>query len=119
MVESGLGVLAACLPTQYALFGSTGLQSIVNSVRSAISLHSIRSATQNISANGSGYMRSEIDPWASDTQRITTNAERSSVEDSKLEAQYEMKEGILVTHNFQFDQETTSSSRKLQAADEL
>lgn len=43
MIESGLGICAACLPAQYSLVKSQGLQGIVKSVQSAISLHSISS----------------------------------------------------------------------------
>ncbi|APA06872.1 predicted protein [Sclerotinia sclerotiorum 1980 UF-70] len=57
MIESGLGIIAACLPAQYGLLNTKGVQSLVASVQSAISLRSIRSSSQhpsleNGNANG-------------------------------------------------------------------
>ncbi|CAD6448222.1 233e18dd-bbc7-4aaf-9392-5be7a1c50f53 [Sclerotinia trifoliorum] len=55
MIESGLGIIAACLPAQYGLLNTKGVQSLVASVQSAISLRSIRSSSQHPSlenANG-------------------------------------------------------------------
>ena len=43
MIEAGLAVIAACLPTLRPLFGKISVDSIVNSVRSALSLDSLRS----------------------------------------------------------------------------
>ncbi|KAI4089031.1 MAG: hypothetical protein L6R37_008110 [Teloschistes peruensis] len=40
MIESGLALCAACLPVQYGLTKSQGVQSMVGSLQSAISLHS-------------------------------------------------------------------------------
>jgi hypothetical protein len=42
MLEAGLALIAACLPSVYVLSARRSLQSIIASVRSAISLHSIR-----------------------------------------------------------------------------
>ncbi|KAG4029788.1 hypothetical protein MFRU_014g00870 [Monilinia fructicola] len=97
MIESGLGVIAACLPAQYGLLNTKGVQSIVASVQSAISLRSMRSSSQHPSnengANGSernmyanhmygnmhGGMETKLEPWTtghgSDTQHITAHAE--------------------------------------------
>ncbi|KAJ8070211.1 hypothetical protein OCU04_000597 [Sclerotinia nivalis] len=47
MIESGLGIIAACLPAQYGLLNTKGVQSLVASVQSAISLRSIRSSSQH------------------------------------------------------------------------
>ncbi|KAB8302374.1 hypothetical protein EYC80_005800 [Monilinia laxa] len=97
MIESGLGVIAACLPAQYGLLNTKGVQSIVASVQSAISLRSMRSSSQHPinenGANGSernmygnhmygnmhGGMETKLEPWTtghgSDTQHITAHAE--------------------------------------------
>ncbi|KAA6413348.1 MAG: hypothetical protein FRX48_03094 [Lasallia pustulata] len=41
MIEAGLGAIAACLPTLHPLLGKISLDSIVNSVRSALCLDSL------------------------------------------------------------------------------
>ena len=43
MVESSLGILGACLPTYRPLISRAGLESVVASIRSIISLQSLRS----------------------------------------------------------------------------
>ena len=43
MVEAGLAIIAACLPNLYFLLRKVSLGSIMNSVRSALSLRSLRS----------------------------------------------------------------------------
>lgn len=40
MIESGLALCATCLPVHYGLTKSQGVQSMVRSLQSAISLHS-------------------------------------------------------------------------------
>ncbi|PQE28267.1 plasma membrane Pth11 protein [Rutstroemia sp. NJR-2017a WRK4] len=45
LLECALGLLAACLPAQYGLLSTQGVQSLIGSVRSAISLRSYGSAT--------------------------------------------------------------------------
>lgn len=40
MVESGLGLVAVCLPTFRALFGQASLDNMIKSFRSTFSLHS-------------------------------------------------------------------------------
>lgn len=71
MLEAGLALIACCLPTLKSLITKQGLQSAVNSVRSAVSLHSINPASshgstgsRNIKA-GNGYAMFEH--GASDT----------------------------------------------------
>ena len=43
MLEAGLSLIAGCLPSVYIIFAKDSLQSVIASIRSAISLHSIRS----------------------------------------------------------------------------
>ncbi len=43
MIEAGLAIIAACLPTLQFLIRKVSLDSVVSSVRSALSLHSMRS----------------------------------------------------------------------------
>ncbi|CAF9908946.1 hypothetical protein IMSHALPRED_007544 [Imshaugia aleurites] len=56
IIEASLNIVAACLPTLGPLVADFSVQSAVRSVRSAISLHSIRSRGSSISkhSNGSG-----------------------------------------------------------------
>jgi hypothetical protein len=103
MIEAGLGVCAACLPAQYGLFNTKGVQSIVNSVQSAISLRSIRSQTQRGSPSASGYVQSKDWASASDTKNITAHAEGPAHGDIRLEAG--MGNGIMVTNSFESRQE--------------
>ncbi|ESZ99267.1 hypothetical protein SBOR_0308 [Sclerotinia borealis F-4128] len=95
LIESALGIIAACLPAQYGLLNTPGVQSLVASVQSAISLRSMRSSSQhpnhspnhshefavhgdprNAFANGngngnankmyySGASESKLEPWTS------------------------------------------------------
>ena len=46
-IETGLALIAACLPTLSYLFNGVSLQSAVNSVRSALSLGSVRSTRKS------------------------------------------------------------------------
>lgn len=50
MIEAGVAVIAICLPSLSPLLGHRSVQSLVGSVRSAISLHSLASRH----AGGSG-----------------------------------------------------------------
>ena len=43
MLESGLALIAACLPTLAHLFTTRSLESAIKSLRSVLSLHSLRS----------------------------------------------------------------------------
>jgi len=99
MIEAGLGVCAANLPAQYGLFNTKGVQSIVNSVQSAISLRSLRSQTQRGSPGASGYVQSKDWASASDTRNITAHAEGPAQSDIQLESG--MGNGILVTNSFE------------------
>jgi hypothetical protein len=55
MLEQGLAVIVACLPTLRCLLNLRALESVINSVRSVVSLQSIRSRQ---SSNGSGAANS-------------------------------------------------------------
>ncbi|KAL8705569.1 MAG: hypothetical protein Q9201_001309 [Fulgogasparrea decipioides] len=52
MVESGLGLIAVCLPTFRALFGEFSPGALIQSFRSTFSLHSRASGTGSPSKNG-------------------------------------------------------------------
>ena len=55
MIEAGLGIIAACLPTLHFLVRKTSIASIVNSVRSAFSLPSLNSErSENLPTQPSG-----------------------------------------------------------------
>lgn len=86
MLESGLGLCAACLPAQYSLFSTTDLQSIIRSVQSRNSLRSTRSTSQNLSPTGSNNLRTEAAAWASDTQNITAHAKGPGHDEIELES---------------------------------
>jgi hypothetical protein len=59
MIKAGLALIAYCLPTLKPLISEQGIQSAINSARSAISLHTLsnHSARSNYS-NGTGNSRS-------------------------------------------------------------
>ena len=46
IIETGVAIIAACLPTLRPLFSNWSLESVIRSVRSAISLNSLRSSSQ-------------------------------------------------------------------------
>ncbi|QSZ30119.1 hypothetical protein DSL72_004639 [Monilinia vaccinii-corymbosi] len=105
LIESGLGIIAACLPVQYGLLSTQGVQSIVASLQSAISLRSMRIASQQAQehsshddngvpdserstcgnhthgggAGGGGADKTNREPWSAghgcDTRHMTAHAE--------------------------------------------
>jgi len=77
MIESGLGLCAACLPVQYGLIRSKPLQSIIRSVQSAISLRSL-------SPRGSGDQPSKLKTQPSEVH-IVSNAEGPAHDEHTLE----------------------------------
>ena len=101
MIESGLGLCAACLPVHYGLMKSKGVQSLVRSVQSAISLRST-------SPRGSGGPVSKV---ASQTSReiIATDAEGPARDgDRSLEMSPTPQEHeIIVTHSLKQAQSFT------------
>ncbi|TGO89903.1 hypothetical protein BPOR_0088g00130 [Botrytis porri] len=116
LIESSLGVIAACLPAQYGLLNTPGVQSLVASVQSAISLRSIRSTSQHPSQcdahdsqrNVYGNMDTKMEPWnaahGSETQNIVAHAEgpaRYEREGGVEEGGLRGKRGIVVTNSFE------------------
>ncbi|KAL9630654.1 MAG: hypothetical protein Q9164_006311, partial [Protoblastenia rupestris] len=95
MIESGLGLCAACLPVQYGLMKSKGVQSIVRSVQSAISLRSL-------SSHGTTAQASKISPQPSQ-EHIATNAEGPARDDyNTLEmGRVPQEHEIIVTRSFE------------------
>lgn len=82
MIELGLALIAACLPSLQFLCRRVSLQSLVRSVRSVVSLSSLRSRS-NGSENGKN-----------NTQEATANSHKPYVD---VEAVGEMK--LAQTHN--------------------
>ncbi|KAF7892849.1 uncharacterized protein EAF02_000387 [Botrytis sinoallii] len=116
LIESSLGVIAACLPAQYGLLNTPGVQSLVASVQSAISLRSMRSSSQHPSQcdahdsqrNLYGNMDTKMEPWTtahgSETQNIIAHAEgpaRYEREGELEEGGFKGKNGIVVTNSFE------------------
>ncbi|KAF7906310.1 hypothetical protein EAF00_000589 [Botryotinia globosa] len=116
LIESSLGVIAACLPAQYGLLNTPGVQSLVASVQSAISLRSMRSSSQHPSQcdaldsqrNLYGNVDTKMEPWTtahgSETQNIIAHAEgpaRYEREGGLEEGGLKGKRGIVVTNSFE------------------
>ncbi|TGO08350.1 hypothetical protein BTUL_0213g00070 [Botrytis tulipae] len=116
LIESSLGVIAACLPAQYGLLNTPGVQSLVASVQSAISLRSMRSSSQHPSQcdahdsqrNLYGNVDTKMEPWitahGSETQNIIAHAEgpaRYEREGELEEGGLKGKKGIVVTNSFE------------------
>ena len=57
IIEAGLGLTAACLPTLYGLFRTKALESIVRSVRSIASLRSSPTGSKHSQQSRSGSVR--------------------------------------------------------------
>ena len=57
MLEAYLGILAACLPTIRFLFKGLSPESVISSIRSALSLHSLRSTHSHINDDGTASPR--------------------------------------------------------------
>lgn len=76
MIESGLGLCAACLPVQYGLKSSKGIQTILQSLQSAISLRSLvprkdtEQATKLSSATSKEYFAASAEAPARDDQTL-------------------------------------------------
>ena len=94
MIESGLGLCAACLPVQYGLMKSKGVQSIVRSVQLAISLRSL-------SPRESGAQTSKLSPQPSQ-EYIASNAEGPARDGHSLELGQKPHENeIVVTQSLE------------------
>jgi len=112
MIESSLGVLGACLPTLRPIFQGWSPESVINSVRSMISLESYRSSrTRNQST---GYIRSTDGDDTASTAAITNitgkNKYEVTAEGTKLKefgstlTEFEVPEdGIMVQRDYKTD----------------
>ena len=58
-LEAFLGILAACLPTVRFLFKGLSPESVIDSIRSALSLHSLRSNHSAINDDGTRLQQAE------------------------------------------------------------
>jgi len=100
MIEAGLAIIAACLPTLRFLVGKVSLDTMMNSVRSAFSLRSIRS-TQNsqpsVSPSGGVYL--DLDGSGSGSSRSKMVSEIGTTEIIAMEAPVGGK--IHVTHQME------------------
>lgn len=92
MIESGLGLCAACLPVQYGLMKSKTIQSVVKSVQSAISL-------RLLSPPRSVHHGSKLSSQPSQ-EYITSNAEGPARDDHTMEmGRMPQEHEIVVTHS--------------------
>ena len=97
MIESGLALCAACLPASYSLVRSKGLQEIVRSVQSILSL---RSLSSHGSGRGSRERGSRLKSQPSEDP-IVTHAEGPARNDGDIEMALPQREdGIVVTQSF-------------------
>lgn len=79
----GVGLLAACLPTIRFLFKGLSPESVINSIRSALSLHSLRSVHSRIPERSTQYgnmqdvesNKSQTGILASDTEYGTSKTD--------------------------------------------
>ena len=94
MLESGLGLRAACLPAQYGLVKSQEVQSLVRSVQSAISLRSQNSPKHSVQRSKTSSQLSQ--------EHIVTHAEGPARNDHVLEmGRIPQEHEILVTHDLE------------------
>lgn len=101
MIESGLGSCVVCLSAQLSLIKTRELQSIIQSVQSAISLRSI---SPNRFPRVSNDMPSELESQPSNIH-ITAYAEESFRDDSSFEMGPVPSENtITVTHGFRWSE---------------
>lgn len=78
MIEAGLAIIAACLPTLQFLVRKVSLDSIVNSVRSALSLQSMRSQRPESRPMGP-YTNIQADSEVASTAPIVGESNTSDV----------------------------------------
>ena len=84
LVEGGAGVIAACLPTLKPYFHSRMLESIVNSVRSVLSIGSTHSDarkgsdTDGLAISPESYELANRKLYSGPNHKITTQIESSS-----------------------------------------
>lgn len=103
MIEMGLCVIAACLPTLRPLFAEMSAEQIINSIRSKFSMDSVSSlfaGQQRSSKNGSGYnefstaSETHIVPKTSDENYL--GVETHAMKD--LEGQAPVPSGRIMKH---------------------
>ena len=100
MIEAGLAIIAACLPTLRSLVGKVSLDSIVNSVRSALSLHSLPSQRSRRSAAHAEGPYANIQAEGSVTfhaQMVPEKARRNEFDMGNMNKPQAADSGILVT----------------------
>ncbi|KAI9743050.1 MAG: hypothetical protein M1818_003345 [Claussenomyces sp. TS43310] len=91
-VEAGVGVIAACLPTLRPLLNSRMPESIVNSVRSKLSLNSIRSPrrlsdSDGLAASGESFAMPDREAYGNTGSKVTTLVEgKVEVEERRVES---------------------------------
>jgi hypothetical protein len=74
MVEVGVGLLAACLPTLRFLFRGMSPESVVNSIRSVFSLQSLRSAHSRLHEDNAQVRdRQDVESTASQANIVAPN----------------------------------------------
>ena len=84
MIEAGLSIIAACLPTLRYLFGSVALEQIVRSVRSTFSLSSLssRHSRDRTEATAAGDKNADTTSQGS-SSRIHTEIEAQPASEDK------------------------------------
>ena len=95
-LEASLALTAACLPTLSSLVSKKGLQSAVNSVRSAISLHSLGS---------SHHRESRVDVGPDYRKDSYQNIESIHSKDEAAQAQLTHPEGSSLQNHVTHDEE--------------
>ena len=118
MIEAGLALCASCLPAQYGLFQSKGLQSLVRSVRSAVSLRSLSSRSTQNHQGTTTNLPSKTEDQQSQTSFVTrgesstessgSNGFKFDVSTPDVPVPQLPEHDIYVTHGFE-----TTSERKV------
>lgn len=92
MIEAGLAIIAACLPTLRFLVGKVSLDNMMNSVRSVFSLRSGRSTQHSQpSVSRSGGMYLDLDGGGSGSSRSKMVSEIGATEMIAMEVPVEGK----------------------------
>lgn len=72
MVELGVGMIAICLPALRPLFHGWSAESIIRSIRSAISLRSVRSGRSSVKRSA-GHSRNDVHRLGSESSIVGIN----------------------------------------------
>lgn len=80
-MEAGIAVIVACLPTLNFLLGKRQLTSLINSIRSAISLESIRSNRSRQSHNATAPTIQDNISTSSQAQIVKTSTSLSRAQE--------------------------------------